>query len=131
MHIHTVNVITKGWGLAGMGVWVIAAAMGAAVTASATDWSGYERHFNISFPGYTGGTALTDFPVLVKLSSSLNGFDYSKCMNFNGMKVYMANRVKTDKPFMFVLLKPALVILQRSTRGIPAAPPSSGSRSRR
>ena len=79
MHIHTVNVITKGWGLAGMGVWVIAAAMGAAVTASATDWSGYERHFNISFPGYTGGTALTDFPVLVRLSSSLNGFDYSKC----------------------------------------------------
>ena len=51
--------------------------------------------------------------------SDLAGFDYSKCMNFNGMKVYMANRVKTDKPFMFVLLKPALVILQRYGYQLP------------
>ena len=51
--------------------------------------------------------------------SDLAGFDYSKCMNFNGMKVYMANRVKTDKPFMFVLLKPALAILQRYGYRLP------------
>ena len=56
----------------------------AAASASATDWSGYERHFNVSFPGYTGGTALTNFPVLVRLSSSLNDFDYSKCKAANG-----------------------------------------------
>lgn len=56
----------------------------AAASASATDWSGYERHFNVSFPGYTGGTELTNFPVLVRLSSSLNDFDYSKCKAANG-----------------------------------------------
>ena len=56
----------------------------AAASASATDWSGYERHFNVSFPGYTGGTELTNFPVLVRLSPSLNDFDYSKCKAANG-----------------------------------------------
>ena len=63
---------------------VFAVAALAAATASATDWSGYERHFNVSFPGYTGGTELTNFPVLVRLSSSLNDFDYSKCKAANG-----------------------------------------------
>ena len=39
----------------------------------------YERSFTITFPGYSGSETLTDFPVLVKISSALNGFDYSAC----------------------------------------------------
>ena len=39
----------------------------------------YERSFTITFPGYSGSETLTDFPVLVKISSVLNDFDYSAC----------------------------------------------------
>ena len=39
----------------------------------------YERSFTVTFPGYGGSETLTDFPVLVKISSALNGFDYSAC----------------------------------------------------
>ena len=42
------------------------------------DWSGYGKSFAITFPGYTGGT-LTDFPVLVRLSTARNAFQYDKC----------------------------------------------------
>ena len=35
--------------------------------------------FDITFSGYSGSEALTDFPVLVRLSPALNGFDYSRC----------------------------------------------------
>jgi len=44
----------------------------------------YECSFNIAFTGYAGSTTLTDFPVLVRLSAALNGFDYSKCKVANG-----------------------------------------------
>ena len=39
----------------------------------------YAKSFDITFPGYTGATALTDFPVLVRLSAARNGFDYNTC----------------------------------------------------
>ena len=68
-----------------LSVAVSAIAVHAAKAAGNTpDWTQYSTHFNISFPGYTGGTALTNFPVLVRLSSSLNDFDYSKCKAANG-----------------------------------------------
>lgn len=35
--------------------------------------------FDITFSGYSGSGPLTDFPVLVRLSPELNGFDYSLC----------------------------------------------------
>ena len=38
----------------------------------------------MSFPGYTGSETLTDFPVLIKVSSALNDFDYSACKVANG-----------------------------------------------
>ena len=44
----------------------------------------YECSFDIAFTGYAGSTTLTDFPVLVRLSAALNGFDYSKCKVANG-----------------------------------------------
>ena len=43
------------------------------------DWSAYAKSFDITFPGYTGATTLTNFPVLVRLSSVRNKFDYKKC----------------------------------------------------
>ena len=43
------------------------------------DWTAYAKAIDITFPGYTGGTTLTDFPVLVRLSATRNKFDYSKC----------------------------------------------------
>ena len=78
------KVINRCVGLRSIGSLALAALVGAAITAHAADWSGYERHFNVSFPGYTGGTALTNFPVLVRLSSSLNDFNYAKCKAANG-----------------------------------------------
>ena len=52
--------------------------------AYAEDWSRYSNSFQIGFPGYSGSSALTDFPVLVRLSPELNGFRYAKCKIPNG-----------------------------------------------
>ena len=52
--------------------------------ADAVDWSQYSHSFGIAFPGYSGSETLTDFPVLVKLSAELNGFQYSECKLANG-----------------------------------------------
>ena len=63
--------------------WALAAIITAAAAmptgAFAENWDAYARKFRISFPGYTGSTALADFPVLVRLSPALNGFDHSRC----------------------------------------------------
>ena len=48
------------------------------------DWSSYSHKINVKFSGYAGSTTLTDFPVLVRLSKDLNGFDYSACQIPNG-----------------------------------------------
>ena len=45
------------------------------------DWTAYAKSFDITFPGYTGATTLTNFPVLVRLSAARNKFDYSKSAN--------------------------------------------------
>ena len=50
-----------------------------ALLANSPDWTAYAKSIDITFPGYTGSTTLTDFPVLVRLSSARNKFDYSKC----------------------------------------------------
>lgn len=44
----------------------------------------YKCSFTITFPGYSGSTTLTDFPVLIRLSLARNAFDYSKCKVDNG-----------------------------------------------
>lgn len=43
------------------------------------DPADYERTFNVRFAGYKWASTLTDFPALIRLSASLNEFDYSKC----------------------------------------------------
>lgn len=41
----------------------------------------YSRSMKITFAGYNRPTAVSNFPVLVKLSTSLSGFDYSQFMS--------------------------------------------------
>ena len=58
---------------------ICASALALPLFADPVDWTQYECSLNISFPGYAGSTTLVDFPVLVKLSKSLNEFQYGKC----------------------------------------------------
>ena len=44
----------------------------------------YAKSFTITFPGYSGSSALTDFPVLVRISKARNDFNYSACRVANG-----------------------------------------------
>ena len=57
----------------------VAACATLAANAEVIEPAAYERSFTITFPGYSGSETLTDFPVLVKISSVLNDFDYSAC----------------------------------------------------
>ena len=68
--------------LAAITITVAAAAL--PTGAFAENWTAYARKFQISFPGYSGTTTLSGFPVLVRLSPELNGFDYSRCRLANG-----------------------------------------------
>ena len=56
-------------------------AMTPTIHAEITDLSGagMVQSFDITFSGYSGSETLADFPVLVRLSPTLNGFDYSRC----------------------------------------------------
>ena len=44
----------------------------------------YEKKMTISFPGYAGSSPLADFPVLVKLSADIEGFEYSDFQRADG-----------------------------------------------
>ena len=44
----------------------------------------YAKSMTITFPGYSGSSALTDFPVLVRISKARNDFDYSACQIADG-----------------------------------------------
>ena len=49
------------------------------------DWKYYTHSFTMAFTNYTGSTTLTDFPVLVKVSTNdLPGFLYTDCLKENG-----------------------------------------------
>ena len=52
--------------------------------ADPVDWSGYDKSFDITFPGYSGTETLTDFPVLIRISAARNAFQYDKCKLANG-----------------------------------------------
>ena len=61
-------------------------------------WSEYSRRFTVSFPGYTGGTALADFPVLVKIAeydvageTGILGFSYADCALAGGCDLRFAD----------------------------------------
>ena len=61
--------------------FLAATVLAAAVHADPVDWTAYKKSFEITFPGYTGTTTLTDFPVLIRLSAEKNAFEYAKCPN--------------------------------------------------
>ena len=63
---------------------LLAALAPLALSADPVDWSGYKYSLDIAFPGYSGSTTLTDFPVLVRLSAARNAFQYDKCRLPNG-----------------------------------------------
>ena len=44
----------------------------------------YAKAMTVSFPGYSGSTELTNFPVLVRLSTSIDGFTYGDFTMANG-----------------------------------------------
>ena len=49
------------------------------------DWTAFSKSFTITFDGYAGSAALTDFPVLVRLSpGNIYGFRYSDFRKENG-----------------------------------------------
>ncbi len=58
---------------------------------SDNDWAKYTHKFPVTFENYAGA-ALTDFPVLVRISeSSISGFDYDDCLRPNGADLRFAD----------------------------------------
>lgn len=51
--------------------------------------------------------------------SDLEKFDYEKCIDIDGQKVYKAQRTKTNKEFTIVLIKPAVAILKKYHGKLP------------
>ena len=51
-----------------------------AFSASALDTAQFSKTCTITLAGYTGSTTLAGFPVLVRLSSAIEGFDYADVM---------------------------------------------------
>ncbi len=54
----------------------LAACLGVCCSASAADFSAFEKVSTLSFTEYTG-SALVNFPVLVRVSENIDGFRYS------------------------------------------------------
>ncbi|MBQ6137066.1 MAG: DUF2341 domain-containing protein, partial [Kiritimatiellae bacterium] len=48
------------------------------------DAADYAKKVTVTFPGYAGGSALANFPVLVKLSTAIQGFSYADFKRANG-----------------------------------------------
>ena len=57
---------------------------GPSVSYGTLDASAFSKKVDVTFGGYSGTTTLTNFPVLVKLSTSINGFKYSDFRQSNG-----------------------------------------------
>ena len=55
------------------------------------DMSGFAKKMTVTFSGAQSGTTLTDFPVLVKLSTAIAGFSYSDFKQSNGADLRFAD----------------------------------------
>ena len=55
------------------------------------DMSAFSKKMTVTFAGAQSGTTLTDFPVLVKLSTAINGFSYSDFQLSNGADLRFAD----------------------------------------
>ena len=65
-------------------VTIPAVDQGPSVSYGTLDASAFSKKVDITFSGYSGTTTLTNFPVLVKLSTAISGFKYSDFQQSNG-----------------------------------------------
>jgi autotransporter-associated beta strand protein len=59
-------------------------AMASAVSSGGAAFSGWSRFANLTFPGYTRSETLTNFPLLVTLSTNIPGFSYAQFASATG-----------------------------------------------
>ena len=62
------------------------------------DMSAFSKKMTVTFAGAQSGTTLTDFPVLVKLSTAINGFSYSDFQLSNGGDLRFADASSEPAP---------------------------------
>ena len=60
------------------------AAVSCGAVLAAEDFSAYAHKASVTFSGYEGATALTNFPALVRLAEGVGGFSYADCAQTNG-----------------------------------------------
>ena len=63
---------------------------------NAVDPSAFANRMKVTFDGYTGGAALTDFPALIRLGRHIGGFDYSGFASHDGMDIRFADASGTN-----------------------------------
>jgi hypothetical protein len=56
----------------------------------------WRNRMKITFDGYAGGSTLTNWPALVRLSGSIPGFDYATFASTNGFDLRFANAGETE-----------------------------------
>lgn len=68
-------------------------------TALGADYSGWSWRMPISFPGYTPGETLTNFPVLVVFSNNIqnSGFSYGQFASTNGLDLRFSDASGTNE----------------------------------
>lgn len=59
-------------------------AMPSGVASGGAAFSGWSRFANLTFPGYTRSETLTNFPLLVRVSTNITGFSHAQCASPTG-----------------------------------------------
>ena len=88
-------------------------------TIKITDPSSFPIRMDLTLSGYTGSSTLTDFPVLVSLSSSITGFSYNGFLDSDGDGVHAPGAT-------CALLPTVRNSPMKLLTGIHLAPPTSG-----
>ena len=70
-----------------------------AATAFAFDTTGFAKKLPITMSGYAGSSTLTNFPVLVKLSTAIEGFAYADFLGTNGSDLRFVDADGNELPF--------------------------------
>ena len=84
-----------------------------------SDPTSFPFRMDLTLSGYTGSSTLTDFPVLVSLSTSISGFSYNGFLDSDG------DGVRTGGDLRFFAPAGRNSPMKLPT-GIPPAPPKSG-----
>ena len=78
---------------------LLLAAVWASPVLAAFDAGGFARKFEITASGYAGTSALTNFPVLVRLSTDIPGFSYGDFLGTSGSDLRFTDESGTELPF--------------------------------